>query len=87
MTEGNLVTGASGSAATLLTTIVSVDPMHVYFDIDEATYLSFLSRAHQGAVGQKSSSFPVFLIGGLAATLGLAMAISVPRAQSRALET
>ena len=59
VTEGNLVTGASGSAATLLTTIVSVDPMHVYFDIDEATYLSFLSRAHQGAAGQKSSSFPV----------------------------
>ncbi|WP_409014645.1 efflux RND transporter periplasmic adaptor subunit [Aminobacter aminovorans] len=40
VTEGNLVAGAPG-AATLLTTIVSVDPAHVYFDIDEATYLGF----------------------------------------------
>lgn len=40
VSEGNLVTGAAG-AATLLTTIVSVDPVHVYFDLDEATYLRF----------------------------------------------
>lgn len=59
VTEGNLVAGASGSAATQLTTIVSVDPVHVYFDIDEATYLSFLSQARSGLAGRKSASFPV----------------------------
>lgn len=58
VTEGNLVTGASGAAATLLTTIVSVDRVYVYFDIDEATYLSFLSHARP-AVERKGTSFPV----------------------------
>lgn len=45
VTEGNLVSGGNTGAATLLTTIVSVDPMHVYFDIDESTYLGFSGRA------------------------------------------
>lgn len=35
---GNLVQGADGGA-TLLTTIVALDPIYVYFDMDEATYL------------------------------------------------
>jgi membrane fusion protein, multidrug efflux system len=35
---GNLVSG-SDNGATLLTSIVSVDPIYVYFDMDEATYL------------------------------------------------
>lgn len=59
VTEGNLVTGASGAGATLLTTIVSVDPVHVYFDIDEPTYLSFLSQTRPDAVGRQGTSFPV----------------------------
>ncbi len=59
VTEGNLVTGASGAAATLLTTIVSVDPAYVYFDIDEPTYLSFLSQTRPKAVGRKGTSFLV----------------------------
>jgi RND family efflux transporter MFP subunit len=37
VTVGNLVQG-SESGATLLTSIVSVDPIQVYFDMDEATY-------------------------------------------------
>ncbi|MCZ0738110.1 efflux RND transporter periplasmic adaptor subunit [Phreatobacter sp. AB_2022a] len=48
VTEGNLVTGATG-AATLLTTIVSVDPVYVDFDIDEPAYLGFLNGARAGA--------------------------------------
>jgi multidrug efflux system membrane fusion protein len=37
---GNLVQGADGGGgATLLTSIVSLDPICVYFDMDEATYL------------------------------------------------
>jgi multidrug efflux system membrane fusion protein len=35
---GNLVQGSSGGA-TLLTSIVSLDPIYIYFDMDEATYL------------------------------------------------
>src|SRR6202023_1811873 len=35
---GNLVQG-SESGATLLTSIVSLDPIHVYFDMDESIYL------------------------------------------------
>jgi multidrug efflux system membrane fusion protein len=35
---GNLVQGSDG-ASTLLTSIVSLDPIYIYFDMDEATYL------------------------------------------------
>jgi multidrug efflux system membrane fusion protein len=35
---GNLVQGSEGSS-TLLTSIVSLDPIYIYFDMDEATYL------------------------------------------------
>lgn len=48
VTRGNLVAG--GEAATPLTTIVSVDPLHVEFDVDEATYLrSLADRRSQSA--------------------------------------
>ncbi|WP_422420651.1 efflux RND transporter periplasmic adaptor subunit [Pseudomonas sp. GZD-222] len=47
VTEGNYVT----NGVTALTTIVSVDPLHVYFDVDERTYLRSLApgRAKGGA--------------------------------------
>src|SRR5262249_3295640 len=35
---GNLVQGGE-AGATVLTSIVSMDPIHIYFDMDEATYL------------------------------------------------
>src|SRR5947209_13504829 len=35
---GNLVQGSEGTA-TLLTSIVTLDPIYIYFDVDEATYL------------------------------------------------
>jgi len=40
VTVGNLVQGADGGA-TLLTSIVSLDPIYIYFDMDEATYLKY----------------------------------------------
>ena len=40
LTEGNYVSGVAGSAS-LLTTIVSVDPVYVYADIDEDSLLKF----------------------------------------------
>src|SRR5947207_1068235 len=52
LTEGNYVNGVAG-AATLLTTIVSVDPIYVYADIDENSLLKFntLAQTKQLAVG------------------------------------
>ncbi|HXT38514.1 MAG TPA: efflux RND transporter periplasmic adaptor subunit [Candidatus Angelobacter sp.] len=46
LTEGNYVSGVAG-AASLLTTLVSVDPVYVYADIDENSLLKFnaLARA------------------------------------------
>ena len=40
LTEGNYVSGNAGSAS-LLTTVVSVDPVYVYVDVDEASLLKF----------------------------------------------
>jgi RND family efflux transporter MFP subunit len=42
--EGNLVTANQ----TLLTTIVSLDPIHVYFDADERAYLKYVRLAQTG---------------------------------------
>src|SRR5688572_29458173 len=43
VTEGNLV--STGPAeATLLTTVVSLDPVYAYFDADEQVYLRYLAR-------------------------------------------
>jgi RND family efflux transporter MFP subunit len=44
---GNLVQGADGGS-TLLTSIVSMDPIHIYFDMDEATYLKNNRLWHEG---------------------------------------
>src|SRR5947209_18086228 len=38
VSSGNLVQGSEGNA-TLLTSIVTLDPIYIYFDVDEATYL------------------------------------------------
>jgi RND family efflux transporter MFP subunit len=48
LTEGNYVSGSAGSAS-LMTTIVSVNPVYVYADVDEDSYLKFnqLVRAKQ----------------------------------------
>jgi RND family efflux transporter MFP subunit len=45
LTEGNYVSGVSGTT-TLLTTIVSVDPIYVHADVDEDTLLKFNALAH-----------------------------------------
>lgn len=60
VTEGNYVTGG----VTPLTTIVSVDPLHVYFDVDERTYLRSLAggRANATPQGAKSAKVMVALL-------------------------
>ena len=59
VTEGNLV--SSGPAeATLLTTVVSIDPIYASFDADEQTFLRYadLARADRRA-GSRQADLPV----------------------------
>jgi len=59
VTEGNLV--GSGQP-TLLTTIVSVDPMYVYFDVPERNFLQYNERIReQGEASASSGSIPVYV--------------------------
>src|SRR5271165_3384186 len=48
VTEGNYITGGSGSG-TLLTTIVSIDPIYFYFDLSEAEVLKYRKLAEEGS--------------------------------------
>ena len=49
VTEGNLVSGGFGGAgATLLTTIVSQDPLYCYVDVDEHSILKYLRLRREG---------------------------------------
>lgn len=48
ITEGNLVNGGPGTEGTLLTTIVSLDPIHAYFEADERAYLKYTRLAQRG---------------------------------------
>jgi multidrug efflux system membrane fusion protein len=51
VTRGNLVSGGQGEA-TLLTTVVSVDPIYASFDADEQTFLRYGERVRkQGTKG------------------------------------
>ncbi len=53
VTEGNLVNGGVGTQGTLLTTIVSLDPIYAYFDADEGSLLKYSRLAR---TGQRPSS-------------------------------
>ena len=48
VTVGNLVQAGQNGGGTLLTTIVSVDPMYAYFDIDEGTVLDIRRLIREG---------------------------------------
>lgn len=68
-TIGNLVTGGTGSG-TLLTTIVSVDPIYANFDVDERTVQRVKQRVREGKLeSNESAEIPVWL--GLATENGL----------------
>ncbi len=63
ITEGNLVQGGPPTA-TLLTTVVSLDPIYVYFEGDEQTYLKYgmLSRPRPGeSPRSREERSPVYL--------------------------
>ena len=47
VTAGNLVTGG-GAPSTLLTTVVSLDPIYAYFEGDEQVYLKYAELSRRG---------------------------------------
>lgn len=60
VTEGNLVNGGPGTQGTLLTTVVSLDPMYVYFDADERAFLKYQRLAQLGErPGWRDARMPV----------------------------
>jgi RND family efflux transporter MFP subunit len=63
VTVGNMVqAGDQGGGGTLLTTIVSVDPMYVYFDVDEYTVLRVRRLIREGkARSARDGEMPVWL--------------------------
>jgi len=61
VTAGNLVQ-AGPPAGAVLTTVVSVDSMYLYFDSDEQTYLRYASRARSsGGTNWRTARLPVYL--------------------------
>jgi RND family efflux transporter MFP subunit len=48
VTAGNWVSAGSVSGATLLTTIVSQDPIYIYFDVNENNYIKYKRLAERG---------------------------------------
>ena len=64
VTEGNLVQ-AGPPAATLLTTVVSLNPIYVYFETDEPTFLRYSALARAGS-GPNSRNARAPIAAGLA---------------------
>ena len=60
VTPGNLVQ-AGPPEATLLTTVVSMDPMYLYFDSDEQTYLRYAALARSSGTNWRNARLPVYL--------------------------
>jgi RND family efflux transporter MFP subunit len=50
VTAGNWVSAGSVSGATLLTTIVSQDPIFIYFDVNENNYIKYKRLAERGVM-------------------------------------
>ncbi|HEX6120025.1 MAG TPA: efflux RND transporter periplasmic adaptor subunit [Dongiaceae bacterium] len=50
VSAGNLITGGYSGDVTLLTTIVSLDPIHFDFDVSEQNYLAYQRAAERGAM-------------------------------------
>jgi RND family efflux transporter MFP subunit len=62
VTVGNLVQSGDQGGGTLLTTIVSVDPIYVYFDVDENTVLRVIRLIREGkAESARNGGLPVAL--------------------------
>jgi RND family efflux transporter MFP subunit len=57
ITEGNLVNGNQGQA-TLLATIVSLDPIYCYFDPDERAVLKYQKMSREGGENMEGGKVP-----------------------------
>jgi RND family efflux transporter MFP subunit len=69
VTLGNLILSGDQNGGTLLTTVVSVDPMYAYFDVDEYTALRVRRLAREGkSDSPRDGGYPVSL--GLASEEG-----------------
>ena len=69
VTVGNLVIGLGGANATLLTTVVSLDPIYAYFEGDEQVYLKYGELARAGErPSSRTTRTPIYL--GLASEQG-----------------
>jgi RND family efflux transporter MFP subunit len=53
---GNLVNGGATGTTTLLTTIVSLDPIHFFFDMSESDYLSYQRAVASGRLSSTRES-------------------------------
>jgi RND family efflux transporter MFP subunit len=58
VTRGNLVTGGS-NGGTLLSSVVSMDPIYLYFDADEQSYLRYKNLAASDSPGSSDAPRPV----------------------------
>jgi RND family efflux transporter MFP subunit len=62
VTVGNLIQSGDQNGGTLLTTVVSVDPMYANFDVDEYTALRVRQLIREGrSDSPREGGFPVFL--------------------------
>ena len=62
VTVGNLVSGGQAGVATLLTTVVSLDPIYAYFDGDEQIYLKYGAMARSGErASSRDVGNPIFM--------------------------
>jgi RND family efflux transporter MFP subunit len=73
VTRGNLVTGGT-NGGTLLSSVVSMDPIYIYFDADEQSYLRYTQMARSGGPSSRDS--------GNAVRVGLANEEGFPHAGS-----
>ncbi len=48
VSPGNLVQGSDSGSSTLLTSIVTLDPIYIYFDMDEATFVKYSKLWFEG---------------------------------------
>jgi RND family efflux transporter MFP subunit len=61
VSPGNIISGGE-SASTLLAVVVSVDPIDVYFDVDQSAYLRYQRLAREGSrPSSRESATPVLL--------------------------
>jgi RND family efflux transporter MFP subunit len=61
VTVGNLIQSGDQGGGTVLTTIVSVDPMYAYFDVDELTVLRARQLNREGKAASARDEVPVSL--------------------------